>query len=46
MCVCVVGVGFEVCVVVYETVFVVCCDMDVLVCVLLLLFHILFSPSL
>ena len=46
VCVCVVGVGFEVCVVVFETVFVVCYDMTVLVCVLFESVRILFTPSL
>jgi len=46
VCVCVVGVGFGRNVVVGEKVFVVCCDMTVLVCVLFESVRILFTPSL
>jgi len=46
VCVCVVGVGFGVCVVVVKKVFVVCFDIHVLDVFVSLLLHILFTPSL
>jgi len=46
VCVCVVGVGFGVCVVVCVRVLVVCFDIHVLDRFVSVLLHILFSPSL